>query len=70
VQFDADGLATLLPSAAKKLSSDAVAISVAPLAVKKNEEYSEIIDLHLRNALLTATKKAPEGAFLKHTKTD
>jgi hypothetical protein len=39
VQFDADGLATLLPSPAKKLSSDAVAISVAPPTVKQNEDY-------------------------------
>jgi hypothetical protein len=39
VQFDADGLATLLPSAARRLSSDTVAISAAPANVKKNEDY-------------------------------
>ncbi len=39
VQFDADGLATLLPSAAKRLSSDAVAVSASPVTVKKSEDY-------------------------------
>jgi hypothetical protein len=39
VQFDADGLATLLPSAAKRLSSDVVAISAVPVVVKNNEDY-------------------------------
>ena len=40
ITFDADGLATLLPSAAKRMSSDAVAVTpVSVVPVKKSEDY-------------------------------
>ena len=40
ITFDADGLATLLPSAAKRMSSDAGAAAPASVApVKKSEDY-------------------------------